>query len=275
MHHLRWVILAIAAILPLTFSGPASAEDRIPGTIIQGVQPPDQRLPGNQFNPGPCPGETEIMNNQGACTPCLANSVAGRGNQTCVCSPGFVETGRNQWQQATCVAAADLPAPTPQAPQTVEVTVPAGQFFFYADQVGNGSNVTHWAGGPATLCGAFRRGDEIYAEYNGNQPNPLLPPPLPPTNPADRSCDIVLFGAQLNNGWELVRLQNIDDSDCRGELYGATLTRRTNDPVDTTHDLRMSAWGHGPPNHGFCIIHIHEAVLRGPSTGKWEDAFGG
>lgn len=270
MTRLQCIALAFAAVLPLAASLPASAEEREPISPQGQIQ--DQRQPVDQLDLGACPSPNQITNNQGGCTPCLDNSAAGRGNAVCVCNSGFTEIDRDNWGRATCIVAS---APADPALAIVELTVPAGEVFRYSEQVGFGSNVTHVAGGPLTLCGAWNKRGQLYAEYNaGTLILPLAPPAIMDDDD-EISCDLVLMGAQLNNGWELVALQNIDSSECVGELKGFSLTRRSNDLTDTTHDLRLTSFDRSLMGPGFCIIRIHDAVMRGPADGKWEDAFGG
>lgn len=270
MTRLQGIALAVASVLSLAASLPAAAEEREPISPQGQIQ--DQRQPADQLDLGTCPSPTQITNSQGGCTPCLDNSVAGRGNAICVCNSGFTEVDRDTWGRATCIVASLAADP---APAIVEVTAPAGEVFRYSEQVGFGANVTHAAGGPLTLCGAWNERGQLYAEYNAGT---LIVPVAPPAIMDDEreiSCDIVLMGAQLNNGWELVSLQNIDSSECVGELKGYGLTRRSSNPADTTHDLRLTSFDRNLLGPGFCIIRIHDAVMRGPADGKWEDAFGG
>lgn len=266
MQVVRWVILT--TVVALMGAAAVRAEDRATVSPGQG-QAPVLRVPDAQLNAGPCAGATEITNQYGTCTPCLANSVAGRGNAVCVCSPGFVETGRDQWGRATCVAAGDRPADVPPQPQLAEVVVPAGAVFRRSAQAGFAAQAALPGFNPTSLCMATDKGDAIYAEYFVGGQIPGAPAPY---DEADYTCNIVLMGAQLANGWQMVGLRSVDTSECSGSQSSFTLTKRTADPTDTTFDLRLTAWG---VMSGFCVVRIREAVLRGPATGKWEEAFGG
>ncbi|MCA8908456.1 MAG: hypothetical protein KDA64_11315 [Rhodospirillaceae bacterium] len=264
MARLHWLTLGAAAVLSVATALPALAD----GPVRPGLQIPEPQIPGQvlprQPDPGPCPGAAEIVNQYGTCTPCLPNSIAGRTNTVCVCSRDFVEISRDAWGRATCVAAADVPTPGPDR-TVVSVNVPAGEFYGYARQLGFDFRVVRAAGGPLTLCGVNQEGDAIYAEYS--PVNITLAPPQIIDDESEISCDISLMGVQLNHGWELVRLQAVDDSECTGTNRGYRLTRRSSDPADTTYDLRLTSYA------DFCIIRIREALLRGPGAGNWRDAF--
>jgi hypothetical protein len=158
------------------------------------------------------------------------------------------------------------------------VVIPAGELFHYSNQLGFGPLIQFQRNSLMVMCNVFRASSgggrartTLRVEYWGPHLSSFFPPPL---GDDYHRCSVRLFGMVLQNGWELVSLSNIEDSDCptnSNSFY--SLTRRGDHLVDSTYDLELSALSNGENVGSYCLIIIQEAVLRGPIGSTYNGAF--
>lgn len=272
----RILLVAVVAAALSWMAVPAGAEGpddlapgQVPGQVRVGPQiptAPEQRIDcvANPADPrcrsNPCASPTEIYGyDEATCAPCLPNSIADVTNRRCVCTAGFVQVSQDQWGRATCEAEATQPA----APSVENVLVSAPEFYRAVESVGIGHSILSVPFG--NRCTVSVRPNAIRMEYFPPDSGIIAPAPY---DVADRSCLVRLFGGQLQNGWEYVRVDRNAYCD-HNQDYGIEITKVSNDPASPAIDIRLSAWG-GP----FCQVEILTVVQRGPAGEQWKRAFG-
>jgi hypothetical protein len=92
-----------------------------------------------------------------------------------------------------------------------------------------------------------------------------------PYDDADYTCRIRLFGPQLTGGWQFDSLVGTVSEDCSNTPDSLTrITKRTDDPADTTHDVILRDWG----GITICALWVDAVRLTGPAGQDWKAALG-
>lgn len=210
-----------------------AAVDSVDGVQVVGCTAPEAPTPVA------CPAPYHVLANDGRCVwSCGAGTQPDNASNECVCQPGLVQTGTDQFGRRQCSAPSQSPV------QDVRYTVPARHLIGAAQAAGFTMTTQVDQGGARCEI----RGDRIVFEM---------------TNPPDnkpRTCTVTMFGGRpLAPGW-------------RFEDYNASVAFGQANPTGLTAQLPFQLQLHIPPFQDKTIVDLLSIDLIGPSGANWQAA---